>query len=318
MMKLNFKYNLSLFLALLIVLLISLTQTSNAVDVTRDEECSTTATKITNTYTTGACETQPTSQKIKFYNAYFCKSIPSAPTTAATTGYTAAGCVNVFNNDAGSEVSVQKGIGTPIAGNINFPANGNYSYVAIELSPTVKYTANIAFNTSTYCSSGTITGDTCSNNYCWTNGSTFYQWDQGATRAGGTGSVDIQHGATCGTSAGSATEIAITLNSIDLGTFLNNATFSGTGGSTNVYLLSSSNLLIGTGSKNVSNDVAKILAIMPATLKVTDESNDIKVNYNNTQGLKVWLDQHDNANVLKSYTNVAFGIAYFDFTVTIE
>jgi putative IMPACT (imprinted ancient) family translation regulator len=68
----------------------------------------------------------------------------------------------------------------------------------------------------------------------------------------------------------------------------------------------------------VSNDVAKILAIMPATLKVTDESNDIKVNYNNTQGLKVWLDQHDNANVLKSYTNVAFGIAYFDFTVTIE
>lgn len=318
MMKLNFKYNLSLFLALLIVLLISLTQTSNA-DVTREPECSTTATKITNTYSNiGECETQPASQKIKFYNAYFCKSIPSAPTTAATTGYATAGCVNVFNNDAGSEVSVQKGIGTPIVGNINFPANGNYSYVAIELSPTFKYTANIAFNTSTYCSSGTITGDTCSNNYCWTNGDAFYQWDQGATRAGGTGSVDVQHGATCSTSAGSATEITITLNSIASSSFLSNATFSGTGGSTNVYLLNSSNLLIGTGSKNVSNGVAKILAIMPATLKVTDESNNMEINYNNTQGLKVWLDQHDNAGAFKTYTNVAFGIAYFDFTVTIE
>jgi len=298
MIKINSSYKYLLFFFTLIAL-ISFCEISNSAPATtvarNNAECATTI-PVNGT----ECEAQPTTQNIIFHKVAFCTALPTEPTDTTATGMT--NCTTVFENTAGATVSIQKGTGTSPNGTFTDPPYGNYTFAYVELSPVVTYKSNLVFSTAKALSSDAANAAVAGFINCQTNGTAYTHWGN-------------LLGITCQAGVGVAANTNVTLNSLDNGAALYAARFPGTNGNTDVYLIQSNGTLA-TGSTLGNNlNVAKVIAFVPITVKITPDTTSYNLLYNNTRGMTVW--QNVNGNSAAKW-NLGFSIAYFDMTFEVQ
>ena len=298
MIKINSSYKYLLFFFTLTAL-ISFCEISNSAPATtmarNNAACP--ATILANG---GECEAQPATQNIIFHKVAFCTALPTEPTSTTATGMT--NCSTVFENTAGSTVSVQKSVGTTPNGTFTDPPYGSYTFAYVELSPVVTYKSNLVFSTDKALSSNAANGAVAGFINCQTNGTAYTHWGN-------------LLGITCQAGVGVAANTNVTLNSLDNGAALYAARFPGTNGNTDVYLVQSNGTLA-TGSTQGNNlNVAKVIAFVPLTANITPNTTSYNLLYNNTRGMTVW--QNVSANSAAKW-NLGFSIAYFDMTFEVQ
>ena len=295
MIKINSSYKYLLFFFALIAL-ISFCEISNSQDA-RNSACA--ATIVANGT---VCETTPTTQKITIYKVAFCTALPTVPTSTTATGMT--NCTTVFENTAGSLVTIQKGVGTTPGGTFTDPSFGNYTYAYVELSPVLTYKASLVFTTEKALSSTTGVGATTGFTTCRTNGTNNFYWD-------------TLRGITCGDGLAAA-DTTNTMNSFDnneglYGGTLTEGTNSGT---THLYLIQSNGILASGSSSGVNANAAKLIFFMPMTANITPDTTSYNLLYNNTRGMIVWQNLNTGGN--GTFYNIGFNAAYFDMSFQIQ
>ena len=295
MIKINSSYKYLLFFFALIAL-ISFCEISNSQDA-RNSACA--ATIVANGT---VCETTPTTQKITIYKVAFCTALPTVPTSTTATGMT--NCTTVFENTAGSLVTIQKGIGTTPDGTFTDPPYGNYIYAYVELSPVLTYKASLVFTTEKALSSTTGVGATTGFTTCRTNGTNNFYWD-------------TLRGITCGDGLAAA-DTTNTMNSFDnneglYGGTLTEGTNSGT---THLYLIQSNGILASGSSSGVNANAAKLIFFVPMTANITPDTTTYNLLYNNTRGMVVWQNLNTGGN--GTFYNIGFNAAYFDMSFQIQ
>jgi len=317
MTKCNFIFKNLVFLVLTFVLINFYTNTSKAAPAQlphTDSLCS--ASPITqNAANTAedACEMQPTTQKVKFFKLDLCTTMPTAPTTAAAAIRTT--CSDVFTNAAGSEVSISKGVGSPLDGTFNDPPYGTYTWAYIELSPTLKYTASATFNGIRKHPGGNPTPD---NAICWTIAANAFN-AYGVAGA----NIPIPRVINCGNALGTIGEESLFLNSFFSGaddgadSRSTAASFLATNGSLiEAYLVDNTGKLVRSGTAgdivpDTTNNVSKLIVLMPVNLTITPDTTGYNIKWNNTRGIKPYFSLSTDQIV------DMFGIAYFDFDLTV-
>jgi len=315
MIKCNFIFKNLVFLVLTFVLINFYTNTSKAAPAQlphTDPLCSASPITQNSTSNPNACEMQPTTQKVKFFKLDLCTTKPTAPTTAAAAIRTA--CSDVFTNAAGSEVSIVKGVGSPLDGTFNDPPYGTYTWAYIEISPTLKYTANATFAGNRKHPGGTVT--TSGNAICWTINATSFN------TYGLTGGIPNPRVINCANTLGTIGEESLFLNSfisyagtVDGAQSLNTAaSFLATNGSlVEGYLVKSTGMLVPSTDVVVDNasGVSKVIVLMPINLTITPDTTGYNIKWNNTRGIKPYFSLSVDQIV------DMFGIAYFDFDLTV-
>ncbi len=310
MIKINSSYKYLLFFFALIAL-ISFSEISNSQDA-RFSACATT---IVITADESLCETTPTTQKITIYKVAFCTALPTAPTSTTATGMT--NCTTVFENTAGANVTIQKGIGTTPDGTFTPPPYGNYTYAYVELSPVLAYKASFVFTTAKALSSDAALGATTGFTNCQTNGTKNFFWD-------------FLKGITCQAEVVAAADTTNTMNSLDNGEAWyggiltdDESANSGNSGTTHVYLVQSNGTLASGSSEGVNANAAKLIFFMPTTANITPDTTSYNLLYNNTRGMVVWLNNNGPLNgagktTVNGFFNIGFNAAYFDMTFQIK
>jgi hypothetical protein len=322
MTKCNFIFKNLVFLVLTFVLINFYTNTSKAAPVQlphTDSLCS--ASPITqNAANTAedACEMQPTTQKVKFFKLDLCTTKPTAPIAAAAVIKTT--CSDVFTNAAGSEVSIAKGVGSPLNGTFNDPPYGTYTWAYIEISPTLKYTASATFNG--------IRKDpdparvvTLDNAICWTiTGNAFNAY-------GSTEGIPNPRVINCGNALGTIGEESLFLNSFfsgaddGLDARSTAASFLATNGSlVEAYLVDNTGKLVPSANVvlDAASGVSKVIILMPINLTITPDTTGYNIKWNNTRGIKPYFTLTTGLQNPASTEIVdMFGIAYFDFDLTV-
>ena len=291
MIKINSSYKYLLFFFALIAL-ISFCEISNSQDA-RNSACA--ATIVANGT---VCETTPTTQKITIYKVAFCTALPTVPTSTTATGMTS--CSTVFENTAGSLVTIQKGIGTTPDGTFTDPPYGNYTFAYVELNPVITYKANLVFNNANALSS---TGAGVGPN-CHTNGTAYFYFD-------------TLKGITCtGAAAGVAVDTTNTINSLDnnAALYIGSTTEGTNPGTTHGFLIKSNGTLATTSLSGTIGDVAKLVFVMPMTANITPDTTSFNLLYNNTRGMIVWQNQVGTSGTYQT----GFSVAYFDMVFQIQ
>jgi len=310
MIKINSSYKYLLFFFALIAL-ISFSEISNSQDA-RSPECAAT---IVITANESLCETTPTTQKITIYKVAFCTAVPTVPTSTTATGMTS--CSTVFENTAGSLVTIQKGTGTTPDGTFTPPPYGNYTYAYVELSPVLVYKASLVFTTAKALSSTTALNTGGGSTTCRTNGTNNFYWD-------------TLRGITCGDGLAAA-DTTNTMNSFDNNAALYGGTLTdGTNsGTTHLYLIQSNGTLasnsvsgaVASGA-NAAMAVAKLIFFVPMTANITPDTTSYNLLYNNTRGMIVWLNNNGpivgGKTTVNGFFNIGFNAAYFDMTFQIQ
>ena len=313
MIKCNFIFKNLVFLVLTFVLVNFYTNTSKAAPNQlphTDPLCSASPITQNSTSNPNACEMQPTTQKVKFFKVDLCTTKPTAPTTAAAVIKTT--CSDVFTNAAGSEVSIVKGVGSALDGTFNDPPYDTYTWAYIEISPTLKYTSNATFAGNRKHPGGTVT--TSGNAICWTiNASSFNAY-------GLTGGVPNPRVINCGNALGTIGEESLFLNSFFSGqddgsdSRSTAASFLATSGSlVEGYLVDSTGKLVASTSVvlDAASGVSKVIILMPVNLTITPDTTGYNMKWNNTRGIKPYFSLSTDQIV------DMFGIAYFDFDLTV-
>ena len=304
MIKINSSYKYLVFFFALISL-ISFSEISNSQEI-RSDQCA--ATIPVGGLVDAVCETQPTIQKIIFHKVAFCTAIPTAPTLTAATVMTS--CSTVFENTAGTTVSIQKGVGTIPAGTFTDPPFGNYTFAYIELNPRLTYQANLVFSGSRALSSDEDNiPEVGGVNNCQTNGTDNFYWD-------------FLKGITCQDGAVPAAETVNFLNSLDNNLAQYEGRFPGTNGDTDVFLtkingtLATNEAIPEENGRAAVGNVAKLVIFLPMTAKITPDTTSYNLRYNNSRGMVVWNNVNNAQANIKF--NIGFNVAYFDMTFEIQ
>ena len=318
MIKINSSYKYLLFFFALIAL-ISFCEISNSAPAVTGER-SNNACAATIPANGIECEAQPEIQNVIFHKVAFCTALPTEPTGTTATGMT--NCKTVFENTAGTTVSIQKGVGTTPAGTFTDPPFGNYTFAYVELSPVVTYKTNLVFSGTKALGSNESNNPVVAGvNNCQTNGEEYFHW-------GNLKGISCQVGV--GTGANAAANTNVTLNSlsndgcdnINCTNGLYAGRFPGTNGNTDIYLVKSNGALasnsvlnnVATGG-NAANAVAKLIVFLPMTAKITPDTTSYNLLYNNTRGMTVWQNPN---GIDATKFNIGFSIAYFDMTFQIQ
>ena len=319
MIKIDSSYKYLIFFFALIAL-ISFCEISNsapAVTGTRSNNACAATITINGT----ECEAQPQIQNIIFYKVAFCTALPTEPTSTTATGMT--NCTTVFENTAGSTVSIEKGVGKVPNGTFTDPPYGNYTFAYVELSPVITYKTNLVFNAPNALSSNVGPGQAAGFRNCQTNGTPYFHWGN-------------LFGVTCQDGVAVATNTNVTLNSLsndgcddmdDVDRVCVNGLyagrFPGTNGNTDIYLIKSNGALASNSALNAvasgansANAVAKLIAFVPMTAKITPDTTSFDLLYNNTRGMTVWQNLNTGGN--GTFFNIGFSVAYFDMTFQIQ
>jgi hypothetical protein len=308
MIKIDSSYKYPIFFFALIAL-ISFCEISNSQE-TRADQCA--ATIPVGGTVSVLCETQPTIQSIIFHKVAFCTAIPTAPTLTAATVMT--NCSTVFENTAGATVSIEKGVGAIPAGTFTDPPLGNYTFAYIELSPRLTYQANLVFSdpralSSTEPNTGNLAVGA---NNCWTNGTNNWYWD-------------TLRGINCGAAADATPAPTINfLNSLDNNEAQYEGRFPGTNGNTDVFLTKSNGTLATDTSvapatgRSKNGNVEKLIIFLPMTAKITPDTTNYNLRYNNSRGMVVWNNVNINSTGADRKFNIGFNVAYFDMTFEIQ
>jgi len=315
MIKINSSYKYLLFFFALIAL-ISFSQISNSAPAVTGER-SNNACAATIPANGIECEAQPEIQNVIFHKVAFCTALPTEPTGTTATGMT--NCTTVFENTAGTTVSIQKGVGTTPAGTFTDPPFGKYTFAYVELSPVVTYKTNLVFSGTKALGSNESNNPVVAGvNNCQTNGEAYFHW-------GNLKGISCQAGV--GTGANAAANTNVTLNSlsndgcdnINCTNGLYAGRFPGTNGNTDVYLIQSNGTLASGSTLNAlaagANKVSKLIIFLPMTANITPDTTNYNLLYNNTRGMTVWQNPN---GVDATKFNIGFSIAYFDMTFQIQ
>ena len=261
------------------------------------------------------CEVQPDTQKITFFRLELCTEEPTGPTTSAIVDRTK--CFTFFRNDAGSEVSIKKLLGTQIGLPRHYEAvpYGTYTHGLVTMGSTFKFKSSVTFDGDVADTDSNDTGSTCVTKIPAGGASTIiYGFHTSLSHA--ESNVDCTDGAT-------AAEIIIGVNTMtmDSGDCFHLKQFVTTGPLIDAYLIQSDGKLhpnvngddkvpAGTGCRSgVSNGVTNIQGVMPFTIpiEISPQTVGLQIEYNNTQGLK--LDMASDNVFYK------FDSSFFDFTL---
>jgi hypothetical protein len=313
MIKINSSYKYLLFFFALIAL-IFFSEISNSQDA-RSPAC---AAVITTPNVESLCETQPTTQKIIFHKVAFCTAMPTIPTSTTAVGMT--NCTTVFENTVGATVSIEKGVAKVPDGTFTDPPTGNYTYAYVELSPRITYKANLVFSTAKALGSEVPVGRLSNSTLpaytnCQTNGTAYRYWD-------------FLKGIDCQSDVVIAVETTNIINSLDNGVALYGGTLTeGTNiGTTHLYLIQSNGTLASGSTRGNDGNVSKLIFFLPMNAKITPDTTNYNLLYNNTRGMVVWLNNNGaesgtpplTVNANNGFYNIGFSAAYFDMTFQIQ
>lgn len=225
---------------------------------------------------TSDCYTQPDTQQITFYKIALCKSQPTAPTT--TVAVDTSSCSTVFQNTSGSTVNIQKGTTVNLTGTFTRPPNGNYSYVYVEISPTMKTKKTAYFVGNRTGTDGGV------GTKCWSLAGSTYGYSSG-------GNPVVT---SCGEDGATTTGLDLTTiynNSLNGASgYVNTMAFPTTyGGNLTAYLVDSSNKLVATTAANSMGTISKIIGVLPETVNLTHQElvSLIEMKYANSTGTSV-------------------------------
>ena len=264
------------------------------------------------------CEVQPDTQKLTFFRLELCTEEPTGPTTSAIVDRTK--CFTFFRNDAGSEVSIKKLLGTQIGLPRHYEAvpYGTYTHGLVTMGSTFKFKSSVTFDGDVADTDSNDTGSTCVTKIPAGGASTIiYGFHTSLNHANS--NVDCTDGAT-------AAEIIIGVNTMTMDNS-NNCyhlkKFVTSGPLIDAYLLQSDGTLhdnvngsdvvpqsAASGCKSgVSNGVTNIQGVMPFTtpIEISPQTVGLQIEYNNTQGLKLDMESD---NVFYKFDS-----SFFDFTL---
>lgn len=224
---------------------------------------------------TSECSSSPDIQQVTFYKAAVCTSAPSIPTTTTPIGLSS--CTTVFQSTTGGTVSIQKGVITTLSsGEFTLPPPGSYSYVYLEISPTMNIQA-----TKTFSRTMTSRGNSTTGLVCWSITSSRYGLDSLST------------GSSCGAAAdGTLGFNTMQINTLDGtgGLIVTSQTFpTSTGATLQAYLLTSDGK-IATASSGSLGTVSKIGGFLPQNITITNNTSQMIINYNNTAGTALTIN----------------------------
>jgi hypothetical protein len=231
-----------------------------------------------------SCSLEPDDYGITMFNMYLCTSEPSAPTTSAAAGLTAAGCVMVFESTSGSAVTVtSSGSSTAFPGATFYrPAPGTYTHGYMLIDNVFRIKFDKEFNTSiTGGSSGT-------GKYCATKDGSANEDTGGAVVCSSSDNL------TAGTWGAILTSFD-GVSSFDATATMTN--LNGTGANISGYLVESDGTL---GSSN--SDVDKLVGIQSfaTAVKITKDLKSFDVKFGVNQGTTIWDDAGAGGNTIEA------------------
>ena len=230
------------------------------------------------------CTIRPEIQTISVRRLQLCWAKPTGPTTFAKA--VVSNCSNtVFGSKTlAQQVTINEGSASPLS-DITKPSANNYTWVYLELDPTIKLKSKAQWSGAMVGAAGGAGGD-----YCWsTNPTTLYM--HGFNLGGGT------FAAKCGATHnedGSYDTTTFAMNSLTYDTFVTSAVIAQAETFLNIgpiylYLVNSAGILIeggGSGKTNITNGVSKIIAIWQQKVTVTaagiNKTTGLKINYLNS------------------------------------
>lgn len=261
--------------------------------------CATTGSSTTNRISeTSDCYTQPDVQQITFYKIAFCKSQPTAPTTS--TAVDTSSCSTVFQNTGGSTINIQKGSTVNLTGSFTRPPNGTYSYVYVEISPTMKTKKTAYFVGNRTGTDGGV------GTKCW-------------SLLGNTYGYNTVNPVVTSCAADGATTTGLDLTTIYNNTlngasgYVNTATFPTTyGGNLTAYLVDSANKLVATTARDSMGTISKIIGVLPETINLTHQERVslIEMKYANATGTSVSMGGGTVAQFSGGPFDIYFAVKY--------
>ena len=264
------KYYKEIIFAVLFIL-----PTTNAFAACSGPECCPVSSGVVTLGNDVGCAIEPDSYSIKMFKMYLCTKAPSAPTAAATTGYSDAGCVLVLDAPSGSQVTMTPGGDAQTFAGAKFtrPPNGTYTHGVMLLDNIFTISMDREFSASlTGGSSGT-------GKYCATVAGSADEATGGSVKCSGTDNL----------TAGSWGAILTSfdgLNSADYDVTANN--LNGTGNDISGYLVTSAEQL--TTSRNAVTDLIGIQTFATPVV-ITKDFSGLNIAFGINQGSTIWDDE---------------------------
>ncbi|MCK9398202.1 MAG: hypothetical protein M0Q44_21775 [Methylobacter sp.] len=222
---------------------------------------------------TSTCYAQPDEYYMTVYRMGLCTAQPGAPTT--TTAADLSSCTTVFQNTAGSNVSVKKGISTALVGTITRPPNGAYVYGFIELAPQFQVR-----HTQTFSPARAVVGNVTGGRYCWTKDGSEYVYSNSISGF----PVD------CGSVASGVGLTTQLMNSFEANNGTNSPVYV-TSGSWGASYLVSADYKLGSGSSfNSSGTIARLIGLAAMSVTISPTTGGMNTAFDVTQGTTVVMN----------------------------
>lgn len=274
-MTMNVSMPKKFLLGALLVTALSAGTVSHAATVTTDaiNPC----TRVGGAVSLGAsatCDFKPDTYSTTVFQVGLCPSAPTAPTTAAAAGLGA--CTVVYNNPAGSAVSVTSG-GAPATlsgGTLTVPPGGTYTHGYVLLSNSISMSTSVTFTAAKTGQAGAV------GVVCWTvNAPNLLRSDNFATKTT----------SQCGASVGSVGTQTVrfdtmlgdtTINGVNAPFYSVISTIPDTGDRLEAYLLEPSGVSLAdsTASTGVANRILGIVRFASA-VTVSAQATNVDVGF---------------------------------------
>lgn len=256
------------------------------------DECTTSSTGVITMTSATSCSFQPDEQKITIYQIDFCTVAPTSPTTS--TNIIKNSCTTFFKNDSGSEVSVEYQKSTAIGTESDYSGvpYGTYTHAIISFSPIFKFKTRVTFASANVRHFGGSAESTCvtkasTGGLLYSHPFTTAIWSSGFGFNRGT----IQ----CGDDLTPA-EFSYFINSMNIttGTIAcqHSVNFIGSSETILTHIINSSGNLLSPGDciAGNKNEIDKILAVFPITIKVNRFTSGFKLGWLNKTGAMLNMD----------------------------
>ena len=239
-------------------------------------ECCTVSSGVVTLGEDQGCAIEPDSYSIKMFKMYLCTSAPSAPTAAAVTGYSGAGCVVVLEAASGSEVSMTPGGDTQQFSGATFtrPPNGVYTHGVMLIDNIFTVSMDREFNASlTGGSSGT-------GKYCATITGSADETTGGSVVCSGTDNL----------TAGNWGAILTSFDGLESAVYdVSASNLNGTGNDISGYLVTSAEKL--TTSRGAVTDLIGIQTFASPVI-ITKNFSGLNIAFGINQGSNLWDDNN--------------------------
>ena len=259
------------------------------------DECTTSSTEVITMTSATSCSFQPDEQKITIYQIDFCTVAPTSPTTS--TNIIKNSCTTFFKNDSGSEVTVEYQNSNAIGTESDYSAvpHGTYTHAIISFSPIFKFKTRVTFASANVRHWGGSAASTCVTKASTTG----LLYSHPGLPPGGffTDGFAFNRGTIrCGDDL-TPSEFSYFVNSMsetDDGDIKceHSVNFIGSSETILTHIINSSGNLLSPGDciAGNKNEIDKILAVFPITIKVNRFTSGFKLKWLNKTGAMLNMD----------------------------